>query len=160
MIVSIHASRGGSDACFAFSTVLVMMFQSTLPVGGATQGQREFHGCKACFNPRFPWGERQQQGHRKHNRRQVSIHASRGGSDTPVIHPQVLSSLVSIHASRGGSDHITATLINIHIMFQSTLPVGGATEPPNALPRNTGVSIHASRGGSDHSYLSVYKIAE
>ena len=36
--ISIHAPRGGSDAVAEVATVAIPVFQSTLPVGGATNG--------------------------------------------------------------------------------------------------------------------------
>ena len=79
-------------------------FQSTLPVGEATRlfaylmGQRKnfnprfpwgkrlaLNGYSAPFthfNPRFPWGKRPSQLDRNFHIQVISIHASRGGSDT------------------------------------------------------------------------------
>ncbi len=88
---------------YAISQV-VSEFQSTLPVGGATRYGANFDCGKIDFNPRSPWGER------------LSIHAPRGGSD-----------LISIHAPRGGSDAVTKGTEDWGDLFQSTLPVGGAT---------------------------------
>ena len=106
------------------------LFQSTLPVGGATVlvgivshqpndfnprspwGERlvcplvldEFHD----FNPRSPWGER-------HESRHLLPGAVR----------------ISIHAPRGGSDPMAAAISRALAIFQSTLPVGGATSHNN-----------------------------
>ena len=44
---------------------------------------------------------------------------------------------ISIHAPRGGSDMIKPTDDAAAIIFQSTLPVGGAT-PPEAAPERQG----------------------
>ena len=80
MEISIHAPRGGSDPEVSFITIFFAIFQSTLPVGGATsvsfrteslsvisihaprggsdlQGRDRF-GNLVNFNPRSPWGER------------------------------------------------------------------------------------------------------
>ena len=35
-----------------------LLFQSTLPVGGATRRNDGFGGAREYFNPRSPWGER------------------------------------------------------------------------------------------------------
>ena len=102
-----------------------MIFQSTLPVGGATLSQVE--------RWLFPL---------------ISIHAPRGGSDR-LRCVVVQINVISIHAPRGGSDpvplFITAPSANFNprspwgerphllnqalqiVVFQSTLPVGGAT---------------------------------
>ena len=56
----------------------------------------------------------------------ISIHAPREGSDD-VEHPYNMCGGISIHAPREGSD-VTAQLGNtIANLFQSTLPVRGAT---------------------------------
>ena len=56
------------------------------------------------FNPRSPWGER------------------------PSFHASILANvLISIHAPRGGSDPLPGLLLRDPEIFQSTLPVGGAT---------------------------------
>ena len=126
-IVSIHAPRGGSDVrCILGSRGsrrfnprspwgerlaaarprdAPVEFQSTLPVGGATQLRRRWLWLETSFNPRSPWGER----HGKH----------------PAARPQ--GSGVSIHAPRGGSDDYDGKEIVGLSQFQSTLPVGGAT---------------------------------
>ncbi len=82
----------------------VLIFQSTLPVGGATEalargGSRyeisihaprggsdfalcRFHWAFWHFNPRSPWGERQPKTLERLLAGFISIHAPRGGSDT------------------------------------------------------------------------------
>ena len=122
-------------------------FQSTLPVGGATEEIR------ATFY-----------------RMVISIHAPRGGSDlykSPVQGRQY----ISIHAPRGGSDgqryrHSHRQIdfnprspwgerpkpYQPHLptrQFQSTLPVGGATGQGTWSSCFYVISIHAPRGGSD-----------
>ena len=145
--ISIHAPRGGSDLKALTplwqtsnfnprspwgerrgSTVkydIYYQFQSTLPVGGAT-------GRAGGVVLRWP----------------ISIHAPRGGSDAV---DQFVSAdrNISIHAPRGGSDVILVPVRSVYLdfnprspwgerraaltavlcplLFQSTLPVGGAT---------------------------------
>ena len=124
------------------------VFQSTLPVGGATGGILPFlfpdgisihaprggsdHGRNQgglgsnYFNPRSPWGER----------------------PTPRCFRR-FGQKISIHAPRGGSDPYFRKTGLVCFRFQSTLPVGGATR--HGLWRKTAIliSIHAPRGGSD-----------
>ena len=103
------------------------MFQSTLPVGGATRPS-------VATPAALP----------------VSIHAPRGGSDD-LGQPQVFSQGVSIHAPRGGSDAMIRfplwdDFVSIHA------PRGGSDI--SVISRQAlidSVSIHAPRGGSDHS---------
>ncbi len=63
----------------------------------------------------------------------------------------VLPSDISIHAPRGGSDDILELVDLDRIVFQSTLPVGGATDVFEPLPIPKAISIHAPRGGSDQT---------
>ena len=61
-IISIHASRGGSDAISARGPRHWQSFQSTLPVGEATSPLRPLSSSRSHFNPRFPWGKRRRMG--------------------------------------------------------------------------------------------------
>ena len=85
-----------------------------------------FGAFSSNFNPRFPRGKRR-------------FHAP-GFFHTTVI---------SIHASRGGSDTSDNLAHNRDTVFQSTLPAGEATAAETQNQRPTNISIHASRGGSD-----------
>ncbi len=102
-------------------------FQSTLPVGGATNRQYQ----RRWTQP-------------------ISIHAPRGGSDD-FYNPKFAHLGISIHAPRGGSDQkrsrkgrreyhfnprspwgerpVGLEIYLSFVEFQSTLPVGGATVP-------------------------------
>ena len=70
--------------------------------------------CPQNFNPRFPWGKRLEAAYAHIRKSNISIHASRGGSD-------LWSGLLSRRRNR----------------FQSTLPVGEAT-----LPDAAGAALH------------------
>ena len=87
-----------------------LTFQSTLPVGGATGGRLDSMRRVEHFNPRSPWGER-----------------------PPVVQNVFGWIKISIHAPRGGSDSKFFSGLWSGIKFQSTLPVGGATRKQ---PRN------------------------
>ena len=77
--ISIHASRGGSDAN-SVGIVSQKTFQSTLPAGEATNADNAFI-----------------------QQLTISIHASRGGSDE-IADAYYQADGISIHASRRGSD--------------------------------------------------------
>ena len=124
-----------------------LLFQSTLPVGGATF--RQFNADGTPF---------------------ISIHTPRGGSDLLFLRSQP-ACLISIHTPRGGSDGMLVTTITMAMTFQSTLPVGGATRSVADMQRaglfqstlpvggatryrvpqlpSYPISIHTPRGGSD-----------
>ena len=57
--------------------------------------------------------------------------------------------IISIHAPRGGSDVFCCSMYLMQALFQSTLPVGGATGFTIAQQLVAKISIHAPRGGSD-----------
>ena len=122
------------------------------------------------FNPRSPCGERRQLFHRHSGLCGISIHAPRVGSDLTGPGSQ-LPAGISIHAPRVGSDglsnHRRAPPVYFNprspcgerpeaqakalciALFQSTLPVWGATGRPSTYHLRSVISIHAPRVGSD-----------
>ena len=130
------------------------------------------------FNPRSPCGERPELMRLTiGSTRTISIHAPRVGSDAG-LRGDFMSKKISIHAPRVGSDggrgekqrevgyfnprspcgerhHLRRELVP-GFLFQSTLPVWGAT-PPCACAAWTGrISIHAPRVGSDNSQTKSF----
>ena len=82
---------------------------------------------------------------------QISIHAPRVGSDG-AVHLVDVVLLISIHAPRVGSDPVFhKRLLKVKI-FQSTLPVWGATLVKTLKILRRAISIHAPRVGSDAKY--------
>ena len=69
---------------------------------------------------------------RKVSGARISIHAPRAGSDVKPGYAQVNLEQISIHAPRAGSDQVDYKLHIGQVVFQSTLPVRGATQ---AAPR-------------------------
>ena len=151
LLISIHAPRGGSDK--RLNTIRngegnfnprspwgerlqtkikqdsMIVFQSTLPVGGATQ--------------KF-------QSYQKQERFQSTLPV---GGATHIYTSFQTDTLISIHAPRGGSDLVTTSHRGNKKKFQSTLPVGGATRGNKKKRENYVISIHAPRGGSDYTCL-------
>ena len=78
----------------------------------------------------------------------ISIHAPRVGSDW-ISRFTVLPIRISIHAPRVGSDLEDLRETLCRELFQSTLPVWGATASCMFWHRLTYISIHAPRVGSD-----------
>ena len=101
--ISIHAPRAGSDRVISDAHRIKILFQSTLPVRGAT--------CVLL---------------QRSDPRIISIHAPRAGSD---LRPKIERNDhgISIHAPRAGSDPPTSARSSGTRKFQSTLPVRGAT---------------------------------
>ena len=146
------------------------MFQSTLPVRGATRALH--HQLAQCrrFNPRSPCGERPPfvssipyclmfqstlpvrgatlSRYIVRVGIVVSIHAPRAGSDGR-FHILVHCTRVSIHAPRAGSDFPACRCSSASCGVSIHAPRAGsdAAPPRPAAPRR--VSIHAPRAGSD-----------
>ena len=151
-LISIHAPRAGSDIQKLAFLSDSLGFQSTLPVRGATQRQknrwelfyisihapragsddepRAGRGVPRDFNPRSPCGERREFGqYATAASQQISIHAPRAGSDYAAgDYRYSAPGFQSTLPVRG------ATGINLTAgrweLFQSTLPVRGATICP------------------------------
>ena len=147
--ISIHAPRGGSDHRQEQTHGGGKLFQSTLPVGGATVtppdasvqrpisihaprgGSDAVAACSSAtasyFNPRSPWGERQPCGTSDRQKKVFQSTLPVGGATRHG--PSLLKvEIISIHAPRGGSDPFIVPLKLDSKTFQSTLPVGGATQ--------------------------------
>ena len=104
-VISIHASRGGSDVQNVGLPLLDAIFQSTLPAGEATALFRASLTICRRFQSTLPAGEATKCGQSR--RRGLSA--------------------ISIHASRGGSDKPEGQGFTSPEIFQSTLPAGEAT---------------------------------
>ena len=78
----------------------------------------------------------------------ISIHAPREGSDPSVIR-LLQNDDISIHAPREGSDRSLPVSFRLESIFQSTLPVRGATGGNLTVYGYALISIHAPREGSD-----------
>ena len=102
--ISIHAPRGGSDSTVRPLSGAVMRISIHAPRGGSDPAGKQKTGSKA-----------------------ISIHAPRGGSDFGFSFGAIKGFEISIHAPRGGSDAIFTIRCLRILVFQSTLPVGGAT---------------------------------
>ena len=123
-------------------------FQSTLPIRGATRLADPERHHSANFNPRSPYGERPPGATTKANARNfnprspcgerpyshgehvsgnaISIHAPHAGSDCYGSNCAGAIA-ISIHASHAGSDSDLIGLAVVSGIFQSTLPMRGAT---------------------------------
>ncbi len=102
-----------------------MEFQSTLPVRGATILSQSWSMSMLHFNPRSPYGERLV----------WCLFWCSGGYFNPR----------SPYGERQGWNVYT----DMADVFQSTLPVRGATSGPLGAAAATNISIHAPRTGSD-----------
>ena len=124
-LISIHAPRVGSDTACKVVVILTGRFQSTLPVWGATLRlavvtQMYYISIHA---PRVGSDLADKAGN---GILDISIHAPRVGSDNSN-QAQIQPTIISIHAPRVGSDVVACLVAVLEVLFQSTLPVWGAT---------------------------------
>ena len=124
--ISIHASRGGSDPTETLPLVRQLIFQSTLPAGEATMVDSLFTFEIYYFNPRFPRGKRPDEAHRMNLEWNISIHASRGGSDNGFLKIIFLKMIFQSTLPAGEATSMTRSP-GSNRQFQSTLPAGEAT---------------------------------
>ncbi len=100
--ISIHAPRAGSDAFIVDYRAFSRLFQSTLPVRGATRANpRSTPDCG--FQSTLPVRGATCVIRGRVRRLIISIHAPRAGSDRAMDDTGVLNP-ISIHAPRAGSD--------------------------------------------------------
>ena len=148
LVISIHAPRVGSDMQVRpgavhngyyfnprspwgerpydlLSSRRCTIFQSTLPVGGATI-REVTNTAQSEFQSTLPVG---------------------GATDSNSDFTK--SFTISIHAPRVGSDHDFCNYFLKEEIFQSTLPVWGATDITYLAMMTDVISIHAPRVGSD-----------
>ena len=123
--ISIHAPRGGSDQAVSFTNYSKGVFQSTLPVGGATD-QRYHNLHRQQFQSTLPVG-----------------------GATARLPCGVSAPVISIHAPRGGSDRLYHSQNVIKVYFNPRSPWGERRGSPSIISVRYYISIHAPRGGSD-----------
>ena len=82
MIISIHASRGGSDGNQPTHHDVPVLISIHASRGGSDERRGVEPLLLLHFNPRFPWGKRRRFDFFSHVQVVISIHASRGGSDS------------------------------------------------------------------------------
>ena len=138
--------RGATDHVRLIQTVI--LFQSTRPIRGATQIRTGNSQVQINFNPRAPYGARHKTRHRvtgnitfqstrpirgatliRHVNlieRAISIHAPHTGRDVSGL-MYTDSGTISIHAPHTGRDPFCGTAKTLHVAFQSTRPIRGAT---------------------------------
>ena len=146
--ISIHAPRVGSDLTNGVSAMSTPLFQSTLPVWGATSLAADtipaiavisihaprvgsddhvayVSGTALDFNPRSPCGERQKLSDCFLWAIRISIHAPRVGSDGKTAPSSMTGLSISIHAPRVGSDfRAWVYLLRPRLYFNPRSPCG------------------------------------
>ena len=123
--ISIHAPRVGSDSPNK---------HRHLPLG--------------YFNPRSPCGERLCQILHHPAALHISIHAPRVGSDAWLFEDKANVDRFNPRSPCGERRRKNRSITSFQL-FQSTLPVWGATIQNGGAAEDWGISIHAPRVGSD-----------
>ena len=147
--ISIHAPRAGSDSPIWRTLYTKKLFQSTLPVRGATLLIVIFATTLFTFQSTLPVRGATRRTAIIENKTVISIHAPRAGSDHRGRLRRPLPVGISIHAPRAGSDFSNPKIKSLAPLFQSTLPVRGATAEQELNHAMNNISIHAPRAGSD-----------
>ena len=168
--ISIHASREGSDnQCFRFprirrhfnprfprgkrhtsdmGTAANLAFQSTLPAREATTAAAMRPMPVANFNPRFPRGKRPKWGAVTCLKLQISIHASREGSDESMDELKAIATKFQSTLPAREATNINRIVYNIY-NFNPRFPRGKRLAAAGLAVGLISISIHASREGSD-----------
>ena len=153
--------------------VIVMTFQSTLPMRGATNYlcsnlvhvEISIHTPHAgsdtavaaarvetiYFNPHSPCGERPMLTIPTITSFSISIHTPHAGSDSAHGRLDLDHDLISIHTPHAGSDLRGTRGDVVQHTFQSTLPMRGATPEQHCLLARLVISIHTPHAGSDRA---------
>ena len=127
VVISIHASREGSDVNWYMNEASKYLFQSTLPAREATNKLKELLGDAEISIHASREGSDQRIVNSFPYTFAISIHASREGSDLDVCTAISPTLTISIHASREGSDYSRLACNVPFRQFQSTLPAREAT---------------------------------
>ena len=146
----------GSDGCQVQVRRRAELFQSTLPVWGATQNPASGQMCAPHFNPRSPCGER----------RSVCVpdwlNSSHFNPRSPCGERPGRERAggqgrgISIHAPRVGSDHRRARAADTISYFNPRSPCGERRHPLHLGQLARLISIHAPRVGSDRRVITVF----
>ena len=121
-IISIHATRVGSDFLPAGHAATACIFLFTPPVWAATHNGGAYNMRNVfLFTP--PVQVATSKPLSVSHDSNISIHATRVGSDLDVCE-FLAGELISIHATRVGSDHVRASLRRCNAHFYSRHPCG------------------------------------
>ena len=126
-----------------------MVFQSTLPVWGATALNLRGDGKPFLFQSTLPvWGATIAY-LTQPTTMAISIHAPRVGSDKTPSGWVCLDYCISIHAPRVGSDQGFISAVEQSLNFNPRSPCGERPDRELKEKIDTIISIHAPRVGSD-----------
>ena len=138
--------RGATDETAAVKKELEISIHT--PHAGSDQrrtGKRRYHG---YFNPHSPCGERLLQERLRHLSWYISIHTPHAGSDCKLS--TVLAKSMNFNPHSPCGERLLPAVNSFGIdLFQSTLPMRGATHGPFSFVSFHFISIHTPHAGSD-----------
>ncbi len=151
-MISIHTPLAGSDAAFRMRLASSTVFQSTLPLRGATP-TKYGHYYVVAFQSTLPLrGATAEQLLRLQTNSFQSTLPLRGATRVHVRDAVLDLDVISIHTPLAGSDPNTSPIWSNDWRFQSTLPLRGATTLETLSIRSrSAISIHTPLAGSDGS---------
>ena len=126
LVISIHTPHAGSDLISFNFLINSSLFQSTLPMRGATHRSSSKFGNNLNFNPHSPCGERLSAAYLTKYYGNISIHTPHAGSD--IAYQEIWDQLKNFnpHSPCGERRPERAVFHDLN-PFQSTLPMRGAT---------------------------------
>ena len=161
--------RGATYCLEPYARVITISIHA--PLAGSDPSSLRNNHQISNFNPRSPCGERRNAIQQRIYLIKISIHAPLAGSDI-LVHFLFPDSRISIHAPLAGSDGTFEADPTYSMdfnprspcgerpnsdedegrngIFQSTLPLRGATTGTGYIPADVPISIHAPLAGSDH----------
>ena len=135
-MISIHAPRAGSDICAALAFSSTFSISIHAPRAGSDPFSKALFRLFCNFNPRSPCGERPLAAAILRSENDFNPRSLYG--ERHCLCSECGNRLkISIHAPRAGSDRVRAAAQTSTTVFQSTLPVRGATQatmPPALRP--------------------------
>ena len=151
-----RSPRGGATIKFVKSSIVLILFQSTLPTRGSDFNFRSFFKPDYGFNPRSPRGGATFVLRRLLAADVVSIHAPHEGERRTARQIRLTGDVVSIHAPHEGERHRPAgqgnspCTVSIHAPHEGERHYRGGLDRPLIM-----VSIHAPHEGErPHSVAS------
>ena len=128
---------------------VLITFQSTLPVWGATCSPQHKDSAGGYFNPRSPCGERLHHNYEKQAENRFQSTLPVWGATT-VSTEDKFTVIISIHAPRVGSDPARYSSQRHRCNFNPRSPCGERLYHTYCITAGTPISIHAPRVGSDN----------
>ena len=181
MVISIHTPHAGSDG-FSFRALMIrwhfnphspcgerprcqlhrllqQLFQSTLPMRGATRAPKELQNlCSISIHTPHAGSDRKQQGRTVGGMSNFNPHSPCGERPALENDKQYLEQ-ISIHTPHAGSDFYKKSRIFRSNKFQSTLPMRGATFwSLYFFCNSSNISIHTPHAGSDSCVICHFVV--